>query len=214
MAKLLNEIQTENIESICEGTGDKKSWHLQGCMLRSEYRNLNNRTYPAATIARAVEEYDRNFISKNKALDCLGHEDSPNVSYDRVSHIITKLWREGNDWFGRARILDTPSGQILRSLAEAKVPIGISSRGTGSLSDGIVGNDFRLHAIDAVTSPSAGCFVEGLLEGADWEFDEVRGEWVKAARDKMRRMSSRQLAQEDVRIRLFQKWLDSRRSAS
>ena len=158
--------------------GGKKTLHIEGVFLQGEIKNRNGRMYPIQTLANEVNRYNENFVCKGRALGELGHPDGPTVNLDRVSHKITCLTQEGNNFKGKAQILETPMGKIAKSLLESGVMLGVSSRGVGSLrmtNEGhkIVGEDFQLAtAADIVADPSApDAFVNGIMEGKEWVWE-------------------------------------------
>lgn len=151
-----------------------KSYFIEGPFLQAELKNRNGRVYPLEILVREVNRYKKEFISEKRALGELGHPDSPTINLDRVSHLIVELNQTGNDFMGRAKILDTPNGRIVKALIDDGVQLGVSSRGVGSLnttSQGdVVGDDFFLAtAADIVADPSApDAFVRGIMEGKEW----------------------------------------------
>lgn len=175
--KLITE-EVTNVKIITEGKGDNKKLYIEGVFLQGEITNRNGRRYPIETLAREVNRYNENFVAKGRALGELGHPDGPTVNLDRVSHKITSLVQEGNNFKGKAQILNTPMGKIASSLLDEGVMLGVSSRGVGSLkmtNEGhkVVGEDFMLAtAADIVADPSApDAFVEGIMEGKEWVWD-------------------------------------------
>ena len=175
--KLITE-EVTNVKIITEGKGSNKRLYIEGVFLQAEMKNRNGRMYPMQTLSREVDRYNENFICKGRALGELGHPDGPTVNLDRVSHKITSLVREGNNFRGKAQILTTPMGKIASSLLDEGVMLGVSSRGVGSLqttNEGhkIVGEDFMLAtAADIVADPSApDAFVSGIMEGREWVWD-------------------------------------------
>jgi hypothetical protein len=172
--KLITET-IEDIKLLTEEKNGKKRLYIEGTFLQGEIKNRNGRMYPISTLAREVSKYNESFIKTGRALGELGHPDGPTVNLDRVSHVITSLVQEGNNFKGRARILDTPMGNIAKNLLDEGVQLGVSSRGIGSLqtsSEGvkIVADDFMLAtAADIVADPSApDAFVNGIMEGKEW----------------------------------------------
>jgi hypothetical protein len=172
--KLITE-EVTNVKIITEGKGENKKLYIEGVFLQGEIKNRNGRMYPIATLAREVGRYNENFVQKGRALGELGHPDGPTVNLDRVSHKITCLEQDGNNFRGKAQILGTPMGKIASSLLDEGVMLGVSSRGVGSLqttNEGhkIVGEDFMLAtAADIVADPSApDAFVSGIMEGKEW----------------------------------------------
>jgi len=172
---------TEEIESakiLIEEKDGKKSMFIEGVFLQGNLKNRNNRMYPVEILEREVQRYTESFISKGRALGELGHPDGPTVNLDRVSHKIVDLHREGTNFIGKAKLLDTPMGVIAKSLLDEGVTLGVSSRGMGSLRDTqegykVVGEDFMLAtAADIVADPSApDAFVNGIMEGVEWIWD-------------------------------------------
>ena len=174
--KLITE-EVSNVKFITEGKGSKKKLYIEGTFLQGEIKNRNGRVYPVSTLANEVGRYNESFIKKGRALGELGHPDGPTVNLDRVSHKITSLKQEGNNFVGKAQILNTPMGKIASSLIEEGVTLGVSSRGIGSLREqnGVkyVGEDFQLAtAADIVADPSApDAFVNGIMEGKEWVWE-------------------------------------------
>jgi len=175
--KLITE-EVTNVKIITEGKGDNKKLYIEGVFLQGEIKNRNGRMYPIDTLKREVERYNESFVQKGRALGELGHPDGPTVNLDRVSHKITSLVQEGNNFKGKAQILNTPMGKIASSLLDEGVMLGVSSRGVGSLTttnEGhkVVGEDFMLAtAADIVADPSApDAFVSGIMEGREWVWE-------------------------------------------
>jgi len=175
--KLITE-EVTNVKIITEGKGANKKLYIEGVFLQGEIKNRNGRMYPIDTLSREVGRYCENFVAKGRALGELGHPDGPTVNLDRVSHKITSLVQEGNNFRGKAQILSTPMGKIASSLLDEGVCLGVSSRGVGSLrmtNEGhkIVGEDFQLAtAADIVADPSApDAFVNGIMEGKEWVWE-------------------------------------------
>ena len=175
--KLITE-QIESVEFLIEENGSKKNHFIEGIFLQSDIKNRNGRIYPMNVLEKEVQRYTESYISKDRALGELGHPEGPTVNLDRVSHKITSLVQEGNNFKGKAQILNTPMGKIASSLLDEGVMLGVSSRGVGSLqttSEGhkIVGEDFMLAtAADIVADPSApDAFVQGIMEGKEWVWE-------------------------------------------
>ena len=175
--KLITE-EVTNVKIITEGKGANKKLYIEGVFLQGEIKNRNGRMYPISVLSREVNRYNENFVAKGRALGELGHPDGPTVNLDRVSHKITCLEQDGNNFRGKAQILNTPMGKIASSLLDEGVMLGVSSRGVGSLqttSEGhkIVGEDFMLAtAADIVADPSApDAFVSGIMEGKEWVWE-------------------------------------------
>ena len=171
---------TENIEEVKLLTEEKdgqKHLYIEGVFLQSEVKNRNGRVYPFSVLEKEVGRYNEEDVTKGRALGELGHPDGPTVNLDRVSHRITSLKAEGNNFVGKARILDTPMGNIAKSLLGEGVKLGVSSRGMGSIDRredaNYVMDDFMLAtAADIVADPSApDAFVNGIMEGKEWVWD-------------------------------------------
>ena len=175
--KLITE-EISKVEFITEGKGAEKQCYIKGIFLQAEQVNRNGRMYPMSIMEREVNRYNENFVQKGRALGELGHPDGPTVNLDRVSHKICELYRDGNNFIGKAKLLETPMGKIAMSLIKEGVCLGVSSRGVGSLkmtNEGhkVVGEDFMLAtAADIVADPSApDAFVQGIMEGKEWVWE-------------------------------------------
>ena len=175
--KLITE-EVSKVKFITEGKGAKKKLYIEGVFLQGDIKNRNGRMYPVDTLSREVDRYNESFVGKGRALGELGHPEGPTVNLDRVSHKITSLVREGNNFKGKAQLLSTPMGKIASSLIDEGVQLGVSSRGVGSLREDrtgckVVGEDFQLAtAADIVADPSApDAFVNGIMEGKEWVWE-------------------------------------------
>ena len=174
--KLITE-SIEDIRILTEEKDGEKHLYIEGVFLQSEIKNRNGRIYPFDVLNKEVERYSEEYVKAGRALGELGHPDGPTVNLDRVSHKITSLKAEGNNFMGKARILDTPMGKIAKSLLGEGVKLGVSSRGMGSLKEdnGVkyVSDDFMLAtAADIVADPSApDAFVNGIMEGKEWVWE-------------------------------------------
>ena len=169
--KLITE-EISQVQFITEGKGKAKRLCIEGVFLQGGIKNRNGRMYPVDILEREVNRYNKTFVQEGRALGELGHPEGPTVNLDRVSHKITSLVREGNNFVGKATLLSTPMGKIASSLIDEGVKLGVSSRGVGSLKEDIhgcivVGEDFHLAtAADIVADPSApDAFVNGIMEG-------------------------------------------------
>ena len=177
--KLIKELN-EEVEYITEDNEGKKNHYIQGVFLQSEITNRNGRMYPKSVLDREVKNYNEKYIKTNRALGELGHPEGPTVNLDRVSHKITELKEDGNNFVGKAKLLDTPMGNIAKNLLGEGVKLGVSSRGMGTLKRengaSVVGEDFMLAtAADIVSDPSApDAFVEGIMEGIEWVWENGR----------------------------------------
>ena len=177
--KLITEAQdfTTNNFLIEQSKDGKKSYKIKGVFLQSNIKNRNGRVYPKEILMKEVKEYNKEFINKNRAFGELGHPEGPTVNLDRVSHMITSLYPEGENFIGEAKIMDTPMGKIVKNLMDEGATLGVSSRGMGSLASrggvNYVRSDFKLAtAGDIVADPSApNAFVEGIMEGKEWVWD-------------------------------------------
>ena len=172
--KLITETY-DDYEILIEGKG--KDMKIQGVFMQAETKNRNGRVYPLGVLQKEVTRYNKELVSKNRAFGELGHPDGPTVNLDRVSHMIEELVPEGNNIIGKAKILDTPNGKIVKELLNSGAKLGVSSRGMGTLekkgNTNYVKDDFYLAtAGDIVADPSAPeAFVEGIMEGKEWIWD-------------------------------------------
>ena len=172
--KLITEYTTNDVSCIVEKKEDgTKSFVIEGVFAQAEQKNRNGRIYPKAIMEKAVNKYVQEQVSQKRAVGELNHPEGPTVNLDKVSHLITDLKFEGNDVMGKAQILDTPMGQIVKGLLEGGVQLGVSTRGMGSLEQRngamYVRDDFILNTVDIVQDPSApGAFVNGVMEGVEW----------------------------------------------
>jgi hypothetical protein len=210
--KLIREL-TESVQYLTEEKDGKKTLYIEGPFLVAEAVNKNKRMYKEETMRNEVNRYNEEYISKNRAFGELGHPDTPSINLDRVSHLIVGLRQEGNAWIGKAKILETPMGNIARNLIEGGAQLGVSSRGMGSLKmeNGInvVQGDFHLAtAADIVADPSApGAFVQGIMEGKEWML--VNGVWTEQhydiAKQQIKQASSKDI--ETVSLKIFENFL-------
>jgi len=175
--KLITEV-VEDIQIITEATEDgKKNYFIEGIFMQGNIKNRNGRMYPVDTLEREVKRYSDEYISKNRAYGELGHPQGPTINLDRVSHMIKEMYKDGDNFRGKAKIMDTPMGNIVKNLMDEGATLGVSSRGMGSLKakNGAneVQDDFYLAtAGDIVADPSApDAFVEGIMEGKEWVWD-------------------------------------------
>ena len=210
--KLIKEV-FETVDFITEEKDGKKNLYIQGPFLQCERKNRNGRVYLKETMRKEVDRYTEEYINKNRAFGELGHPDTPSINLDRVSHLIVSLRQEGTDWIGKAKILETPMGNIARNLIEGGAQLGVSSRGMGSLRAingvNIVQDDFYLAtAADIVADPSApGAFVQGIMEGKEWMM--VDGVWTELqyeqARKQIQRASRNEI--EAVSLQIFENFI-------
>ncbi len=175
--KLISE-HVESVEYVTEASADgSKNYNIRGVFMQSDIKNRNNRMYPHSILEKEVGRYNKEYVNQKRAFGELGHPDGPTVNLDRVSHLIEELYEDGNNIIGKAKILDTPNGKIVKELLNAGAKLGVSSRGMGTLEKkgqtNVVKDDFYLAtAGDIVADPSAPeAFVEGIMEGKDWIWD-------------------------------------------
>ena len=214
--KLITE-EIESVEVITESINGKKTLYIKGPFLQTEQPNRNKRIYRMPVMEREVKRYTEQYVCKGRALGELGHPDGPTVNLDRVSHQITELYREGNNFIGKAKILSTPMGKIAEALLKEGVMLGVSSRGIGSLrptQNGYseVGEDFMLAtAADIVADPSApDAFVQGIMEGKEWVWDGgvLREHSARKAYNRINALVSQKQLDEN-RLNLFNDFLNS-----
>jgi hypothetical protein len=210
--KLIKEV-FETVEYLTEDKDGQKQLYIQGPFLVAEKKNKNGRLYEYNTMKKEVHRYTEDYINKNRAFGELGHPDTPTINLDRVAILITGLHEDGTQWIGKAKVLDTPMGNIAKKIIEGGGQVGVSSRGLGSLKNvngvNVVQPDFYLAtAADIVADPSApGAFVEGIMEGKEWML--VDGVWT----DKDQTQAIRQIKQasrkeiEAVSLRIFENFI-------
>jgi hypothetical protein len=214
--KLITELN-EDVKCITEeGREGQKTLYIVGPFIQTEQKNRNNRIYRMESVSREVKRYVENYVNKNRALGELGHPDSPSMNLDRVSHCITSLTQEGNNFMGKAKILNTPMGNIARNLIESGVQLGVSTRGMGSIVEEngvhVVQDDFYLAtAGDIVADPSApDAFVNGIMEGVEWIWDNgiIKAQKVEAAKKHINEVAAKvthsKKELEEAKLRVFQ----------
>lgn len=206
----------EEVRLIVEAKQDKtKDYFIEGVFLQADLKNRNNRMYSKDVLQKEVNRYNEEYITKNRAFGELGHPDSPTINLDRVSHLIKSLKLEGNNFIGKAKIMDTPYGKIVKSLIDEGAQLGVSSRGMGSLVEKngvqLVQDDFMLAtAADIVADPSApDAFVEGVMEGKEWVFNASTKSWMMAEQIKsdIKKMTAKQVVENQARM--FDAFLNS-----
>lgn len=209
---------TEEINSVKYVTeakeNGKKNLYIEGIFLQSAIPNRNGRVYPEHLLEREVNRYTEQFVSKGRAFGELGHPDGPQINLDRVSHLIESLRKDGTNWIGRAKITDTPMGNIARGLIESGAQLGVSTRGMGSLKanrQGIneVQDDFFLAtAADIVADPSAPeAFVNGIMEGVEWIWENNMLVAQKAKMQVEAAVRSREL--DEKKFQIFEKFIST-----
>lgn len=216
ITEITEDVKCTTEEVISEDGTKKKNLFIEGIFLQAGVVNRNKRLYPTEVLANECARYDRDYVKTRRGYGELGHPDGPKINLERVSHIMTELRQDGNNFYGKARITDTPYGNIARGLIESGANLGVSSRGLGSLkqnSSGIteVQNDFRLAACaDIVADPSApDAWVNGIMEGVEFVRDENSDAYrrVDIMKEEMRRKNIKQLEEES--IQLFSRFLKS-----
>ena len=206
--KLISE-EVCSAEYLVEEKNGKKNYTIKGVFLQSNIKNRNGRVYPKDIMLKEVKRYNSEFINKNRAFGELGHPDGPTVNLEIVSHMIKKLYPDGDNFIGEAKIMDTPYGKIVKGLIDEGAQLGVSSRGMGSIEQrngaSYVKNDFMLAtAADIVADPSAPqAFVEGIMEGKEWVWDN--GVLVEQDIEawKMEMIKTKQKALEEKKIKIF-----------
>jgi len=198
--KLITEM-IEDVQYLVEEDSDgKKNHFIQGIFMQAEQKNRNGRVYKRGILENEVKRYNESFVRKNRALGELNHPQGPTVNLDRVSHMIKDLKFEGNDCVGKAKLLDTPMGNIAKNLVKEGAQLGVSSRGMGSLEEkngvNYVKDDFMLSAVDIVADPSApNAFVNGIMEGKEWIWDNgvIREKEIHEYHQMIQKASRREL---------------------
>ena len=214
--KLITE-EINQVQFIVEESNGKRSLFIEGVFLQGNVKNRNGRVYRTETLKREVDRYITEHVNRGRALGELGHPDGPVVNLDRVSHKIVSLRQEGNNFVGRAKLLETPMGKIAKNLIEEGVTLGVSSRGVGSLKETkkgykVVGEDFMLAtAADIVADPSApDAFVQGIMEGKEWFYDNgiLREKQIDDTVSTINKLvESREL--QEKKVELFQNFLSN-----
>jgi hypothetical protein len=211
--KLISE-EVQNVQFITEAKkGGGKEYFIEGIFMQAEKKNRNGRVYPRGILDREADRYNSNYIQKNRAFGELGHPDSPAINLDRVSHMITKLYPDGTNYIGRAKILDTPNGKIVKNLLDGGASLGVSTRGVGSLKPHngyqLVQDDFHLAtAADIVADPSApDAFVQGIMESAEWVLTNQGWKAVDYEVAQKQLKEAKQNEIEEVALRLFKNYI-------
>ena len=205
--KLITET-IEDVQILTEETNGKKDYKIKGVFMQADIKNRNGRIYPVETLAKEVRRYTKEFIEKKRAFGELGHPDGPTVNLERVSHMITSLKPEGKNFIGEAKIMDTPYGKIVKNLIDEGAVLGVSSRGMGSIQQqngrNMVGKDFYLAtAADIVADPSApDAFVEGIMEGKEWVWDNgvLKSVTVEQYKSEIEKAKRQELAEKKSKI--------------
>ena len=213
--KLITEmIDDDCIEFITEeGTNGQKSHYIKGVFMQAEQKNRNGRIYPKNVLDEQVKKYVENYVDQNRAFGELGHPDGPVVNLERVSHMIKELNEEGNNWIGKAKIMDTPYGKIVKNLIDEGAKLGVSSRGMGSLKNvrgtNVVQDDFYLAtAADIVADPSAPeAFVQGVMESKEWVWDNgvIKEREFEEYKKEINRAKLKEL--EETKLKVFKSFI-------
>jgi hypothetical protein len=205
--KLITEHLESNLDYIVEAKDGKKSVVIEGIFMQAESKNRNGRIYPRDVMESAVNRYVTEQVAKGRAVGELNHPDGPSINLDKVSHRITELSWDGNNVMGKALVLDTPMGQIVKGLVEGGVQLGVSSRGMGTLVQrngvNMVGKDFVLATVDIVQDPSAPeAFVNGIMEGVEWIWDNgiLKAQDIEKYETEIKKASSSQLAEAQLKV--------------
>ena len=203
--KLICEVN-ESIEILTEEKDGQKQYFIEGTFLQGDIKNRNGRVYEFKMLKEKVEQYRKDFVAQKRAFGELGHPEGPTINLERVSHMISELSPDGKNFYGKAKIMDTPYGKIVKNLMDEGAKLGVSSRGVGSLEEkngaNYVKDDFRLStAADIVADPSAPeAFVRGVMEGREWIFENgllVQRE-IDEIKETIRKTSSRKLEEQMV----------------
>ena len=203
--KLITE-HINDVEYIVEGKG--KQQYIKGVFMQSDVKNQNGRIYPFPVLQREVKNYSKKFVQEGRALGELGHPMGPTINLDRVSHLITELYEDGKNFVGKAKIMDTPNGKIVKNLLESGVKLGVSSRGLGTVKTNKSGvnevqKDFVLSTVDIVADPSApAAFVNGIMEGKEFS---VTGEVEDYIKKDVHSTHSKEL--DAKKLEIFEKFL-------
>ena len=214
--KLISEYQDYSVSPVIveENENGKKDYFIEGIFMQSQIKNRNGRIYPKDVMDKEINRYVKEFVEQDRAFGELGHPDGPTINLDKVSHMITKLEEDGNNYVGRAKILTTPNGQIVRNLIDDGAKLGVSSRGLGSLEQKngaqVVKSDFQLAtAADIVADPSAPeAFVEGIMEGVEWYYESgiLKAREYDAMRDSLKAAKLSKL--EETKLNLWKSFVE------
>jgi len=211
--KLITEVY-ESIEYISEANENgEKEYFIEGIFMQANKKNRNGRMYPTEVLEREVDRYNKEYVVKNRAFGELGHPQGPTINLERVSHMIKELKKDGDNFVGKAKIMDSPYGTIVKNLIKEGASLGVSSRGMGSLKskNGVneVQGDFYLAtAADIVADPSApDAFVEGIMEGVEWVYEGGRWveQFVEQAQEQIKTVSKSDL--ERTKLKIFENFL-------
>ena len=211
--KLIRE-EIQDVQYLVESDGKGgKNHFITGIFMQADKQNRNGRVYPMNILSKEADRYNREYVQKNRAFGELGHPENPQINLDRVSHMITKLYPDGTNFVGKAKIMDTPNGKIVKSLLDGGASLGVSTRGVGSLRphNGYqqVQDDFKLAtAADIVADPSApDAFVHGIMEGKEWIFEN--GKWKEQDYYRAKKLISEASRNdiENVALKIFENYI-------
>ena len=215
--KLISEFNDYAVEPIIVEENEKgeKEYFIEGVFMQADIKNRNGRIYPKQVMKNEVERYNKEFVEKARAFGELGHPDGPTINLDKVSHMITKLEEDGSNFMGRAKILTTPNGQIVRNLINDGAKLGVSSRGLGSLEQRggaqYVKGDFQLAtAADIVADPSAPeAFVEGIMEGVEWVYESgvLKAQDIEVMQNEIKTAKMNKL--EETKLNMWKKFVEN-----
>ena len=210
--KLITE-HTNQIEYLTEGKG--KEQYIKGIFMQSDIKNQNGRVYPHAVLQKEVKNFNTKYVNEGRALGELGHPMGPVINLDRVSHVIKELVEDGKNFVGKAKVMDTPNGKIVKNFISEGVKLGVSSRGMGSLKTNKKGvnevqGDFVLSTVDIVADPSApDAFVNGIMEGKEWVWENgvIKEQDIDAMKKTI--MTAKMKELEQKKLEVFQKFLQN-----
>ena len=210
--KLITE-HTNEIEYLSEGKG--KEQYIKGIFMQSDIKNQNGRVYPHAVLQKEVKNFNTKYVNEGRALGELGHPMGPVINLDRVSHVIKELTEDGKNFIGKAKVMDTPNGRIVKNFISEGVKLGVSSRGMGSVKankEGVneVQKDFVLSTVDIVADPSApDAFVNGIMEGKEWVWENgiIKEKDIDAMKKTIENAKIRELEQKKIAV--FAKFLQN-----
>ena len=213
--KLIAEFNDTIAPIITESKDGKKDYFIEGVFMQADIKNRNGRVYPKAIMEKEVNRYKKEFVEKDRAFGELGHPEGPTINLDKVSHLIQSLELEGKNYVGKAKVLSTPNGEIVKALINDGAKLGVSSRGLGSLEQKgnaqYVKDDFQLAtAGDIVADPSAPeAFVEGIMEGVEWVMENgiLTRIQVETMQNEMRNAKRNQL--EETKLNLWKRFVES-----
>ena len=212
--KLICEVNEQDVQYITEANENgQKDYKIKGVFMQGEIKNRNGRVYPMQVLDEQVKKYNENYVKQNRAYGELGHPSGPTINLERVSHMITDLSKEGNNYIGEAKIMDTPYGKIVKNLMDEGAKLGVSSRGMGSLKQNgnsqVVQKDYHLAtAADIVADPSApDAFVEGIMEGKEWIWDNgvLREAQINEYKEEIEKYSKTNM--EKAKLKVFSDFL-------